>query len=88
MHGFHRVWRFVTSIRFGVVLMLLLMLVMMFATQFEASTSTRAMKHFIYGSAWFDAGVALFESLIKAGVSMMKAFSLMATITHPNPERN
>jgi hypothetical protein len=60
MYGFHRVWRFVTSIRFGVVLMLLLMFVMMFATQFEASTSTRAMKHFIYGSAWFDAGVALF----------------------------
>jgi hypothetical protein len=60
MHGFHRVWRFVTSIKFGVVLMLLLMLVMMFATQFEASTSTRAMKHFIYGSAWFDAGVFLF----------------------------
>lgn len=60
MHGFHRVWRFVTSIRFGVVLMLLLMFVMMFATQFEASTSTRAMKHFIYGSAWFDTGVTLF----------------------------
>jgi hypothetical protein len=55
-----RTWRFVMSIRFGVVLLLLLMLVMMFATQFEASTSTRAMKHFIYGSAWFDAGVFLF----------------------------
>jgi hypothetical protein len=36
------------------------MFVMMFATQFEASTSTRAMKHYIYGSAWFDAGVYLF----------------------------
>ncbi len=54
------IWRFTMSIRFGVALILALMVVMMFATQFEASTSTRAMKHFIYGSAWFDAGVFLF----------------------------
>lgn len=55
-----RVWRFFTSIKFGVSLIILLMTTMMFATQFEASTSTRAMKHFIYGSKWFDIAVALF----------------------------
>lgn len=48
------------SIKFGVSLILFLMLVMMFATQFEASTSTRAMKHFIYSSLWFDAAIYLF----------------------------
>jgi len=48
------------TIRFGVVLMIFLMVVMMFATQFEASTSTRAMKYYIYGSTWFDVGVFLF----------------------------
>ena len=42
----------------------------------------------IYPEGVTEHEVALFESLIKAGVSMMKAFSLMATITHPNPERN
>jgi hypothetical protein len=55
-----RLVRFVLSIRFGVLLLLFLMFVMMYATQFEASTSTRAMKRYIYGSAWFDAGVFLF----------------------------
>lgn len=48
------------SIKFGVSLILFLMVVMMFATQFEASTSTRAMKHFIYASQWFDAAIYLF----------------------------
>ena len=52
--------QYLLSIQFGVTLIIFLMLVMMFATQFEASTSTRAMKHFIYGSAWFDLGVYLF----------------------------
>ena len=55
-----RLGRFLLTIRFGVVLMILLMIVMMFATQFEASFGTRAMKRYIYGSLWFDAGVALF----------------------------
>jgi hypothetical protein len=40
--------------------MIFLMLTMIFATQFEASFGTRAMKSLIYGSAWFDAGVFLF----------------------------
>lgn len=53
-------WRFLMTVRFGVALMIGLMVTMMFATQFEASTSTRAMKHFIYGSAWFDIGTYLF----------------------------
>ncbi len=48
------------SIQFGVVLIIFLMVTMMFATQFEASTSTAAMKHFIYGSMWFDVAVVLF----------------------------
>jgi hypothetical protein len=39
------IWKFFTSIKFGVVLIVFLMTTMMFATQFEASTSTRAMKH-------------------------------------------
>ena len=53
-------WQFTMSIKFGVALILFLMFVMMFATQFEASTSTRAMKHFIYSSLWFDIAVYLF----------------------------
>lgn len=48
------------SIQFGVVLIVFLMTTMIFATQFEASTNTRAMKYFIYGSHWFDVAVALF----------------------------
>jgi hypothetical protein len=48
------------SIQFGVVLIIFLMVTMMFATQFEVSTSTRAMKRFIYGSKWFDLAVLLF----------------------------
>ncbi len=55
-----RLWRFLTSIQFGIVLIVILMLVMMYATKFEASTSTRAMKHYIYEAFWFDAAVALF----------------------------
>ncbi len=55
-----RPWTFLMSIKFGVCLIIFLMLTMMIATQFEASTSTRAMKHFIYGSKWFDAAVFLF----------------------------
>jgi hypothetical protein len=55
-----RILHFVLTIKFGVVLMIFLTVVMMFATQFEASTSTRAMKHYIYGSPWFDLGVFLF----------------------------
>jgi hypothetical protein len=55
-----RLVHFLLTIKFGVVLMIFLMLVMMFATQFEASFGTRAMKSLIYGSFWFDAGVFLF----------------------------
>lgn len=55
-----RLWSFLMSIQFGVVLIVFLMVTMMFATQFEASTSTAAMKHFIYGSLWFDVAVAVF----------------------------
>jgi hypothetical protein len=55
-----RLWRFLTSIQFGIVLIVILMLVMMYATRFEVSTSTRAMKHYIYEAFWFDAAVALF----------------------------
>ena len=55
-----RLWRFLTSIQFGIVLIVILMLVMMYATKFEASTSTRAMKYYIYEAFWFDAAVALF----------------------------
>jgi hypothetical protein len=54
------IWSFLMSVKFGVVLIVFLMVTMMFATQFEASTSTRAMKHFIYGSKWFDAAVYVF----------------------------
>jgi hypothetical protein len=60
MNLLRHVWKFFMSIQFGVVLIVFLMTTMMFATQFEASTSTRAMKHFIYGSKWFDLAVALF----------------------------
>lgn len=52
--------RLLLSIQFGVVLMLFLMAAMIFATQFEATFGTGAMKRYIYGSAWFDAGVFLF----------------------------
>lgn len=52
--------RLLLSIKFGVVLMLFLMFTMIFATQFEATFGTPAMKRFIYGSSWFDAGVFLF----------------------------
>ena len=55
-----RFGKFLLSIQFGVVLIIFLMTTMMFATQFEASTSTRAMKHFIYGSKWFDVAIVLF----------------------------
>jgi hypothetical protein len=55
-----RLWAFLMSIKFGVFLIVTLMVTMMIATQFEASTSTRAMKHYIYGSKWFDAAVFLF----------------------------
>src|SRR5262245_43488954 len=56
----HRVWMWLMSIRFGVILIIFLMTTMIVATQFEASTNTRAMKHYIYGSRWFDVAVALF----------------------------
>jgi hypothetical protein len=52
--------RLLLSIQFGVILMLFLMLVMIFATQFEATFGTGAMKRYIYGAGWFDAGVFLF----------------------------
>ena len=54
------IWTFLMSIKFGVVLIVFLMVTMMYATQFEATTSTAAMKYFIYGSKWFDIAVLLF----------------------------
>jgi hypothetical protein len=55
-----RLVHFLLTIKFGVVLMIVLMAVMMFATQFEASYGTRAMKRYVYGSPLFDVGVFLF----------------------------
>jgi hypothetical protein len=71
--------RFLLSIQFGVVLIISLMFVMMFATQFEASTSTRAMKHFIYGSLWFDIGVYLFVINIVVNTLRRRPFKFRHT---------
>ncbi|MGQ0722958.1 MAG: cytochrome c biogenesis protein ResB [Candidatus Eiseniibacteriota bacterium] len=60
MQAIRSLVHWVLTIKFGVVLMLVLMGVMMFATQFEASYGTRAMKRYVYGSPLFDAGVFLF----------------------------
>lgn len=60
MRILQRIWTFLMSIQFGVVLIVFLMATMMFATQFEASTSTAAMKFYIYGSKWFDVAVFVF----------------------------
>ncbi|NNE43915.1 MAG: hypothetical protein HKN12_06885 [Gemmatimonadetes bacterium] len=70
---------FLLTVKFGVVLMLALMGVMMFATQFEATYGTRAMKSLIYGSIWFDLGVALFVVNIVTNTLRRRPFKFRHT---------
>ncbi len=79
MRFLSRLYRIVSSVGFGITTLVLMALVMAFATKFESNTSTHLAQVYIYRSWWFDLLLLLFTISLSTATWNLRPFRLRHT---------
>ncbi|MCA9783196.1 MAG: cytochrome c biogenesis protein ResB [Candidatus Cloacimonetes bacterium] len=74
-----RLYRIISSLGFGITILVLMALTMAFATKFESATSTHLAQVYIYRSWWFDLMLILFTISLATATWNLRPWKLRHT---------